>query len=1130
MPGRRNTDIRKVRTFEQLLEYLADELEWPVEEMTVEELTFDYDPENDLGLDPKTAAKIRSIKQLREVDPRQPFGIFFVEFEPRSLPVVALRRILARLVTRKRASANPADRKSWEQDDLLFISACGEDSTRRIDFAHFAPDAQNGLPTLRVLGWDADDRQLKADHIVATLREKLAWPEAGELNINEWRIRWREAFVLRPREVIETSKALAIRLADLARSIRERVKASIAIETENGPLRKLMRAFRESLIHDLKEDDFADMYAQTIAYGLLSARISRPGAIVADNLVDMVPITNPFLKELLGTFINLGGRKWSAEEGRIVGIDFDELGVNEVVETLRQTNMEAVLRDFDNRNPQEDPVIHFYELFLKEYDAKKRMQRGVFYTPKPVVSYIVRSVHELLQTEFGLEDGLADTATWGDMLARNPHLKLPEVETIDPQTRRAGQRPIDPSTPFVQILDPATGTATFLVEVIEVIHTTMLEKWKREGVRGELFLNQKWNEYVPRHLLPRLHGYELMMAPYAIAHMKIGLKLFETGYEFASDERARVYLTNALEPPRQFQATFDIAALAHEADAVNRVKRESRFTVVIGNPPYAKLSSNLAPAAVGFVEPFRYLDGERITERGALAHEINLQDDYVKFYGFMFRSITDAGVGLGSFISNFRYLDSTSLRGYRQYVLQHFGRVHVLNLGGHIADRNTLDDVDENVFDIEQGVAVGAFVRPTSSAAATTVQYGRLYGTRQSKSDLLAASVNADLCPDAVAPRSPFYTFRPAGGVEEDEFRAWPSLDQMFPDNSGCVITSRDNLAIGFTRDELLATIRRFAASGPGDLQIQREIGFSVKAKWDVEACKRLIRRHGVSESLVRPILYRPFDIRYIYYLPQLLDTPSRPVSELLTDGDNCVLLTPKIKTTPVFCHVLASRHTAEKKACSHDRATQMFPLWTRTLGGRTSNVTSQQFLANQHDGPDVVLGYIYAILHSHGYRQRYGQVLREVFPHIPPIKNSKIAQVLSDLGSEIVSLHLLESSIVETPIATYRGLRSPAIDKVSYSSETVWLDKTKTSSFVGVPEEVWNFHIGGYQVCHKWLKDRKGRTLSDEDIAHYQKIVVALKETIRIMAEIDEVIDAHGGWPGAFVTDRSDSGTKGGA
>ena len=506
--------------------------------------------------------------------PSQPWGIFFVKFEPKRLPVVALRRILSQVALKKRASANQSERQTWAADDLLFVSNYGEVEERRIAFAHFSsPQDGHDLPTLKVLGWDNLDTPLHLDGVARELADHLTWPD-DEDDTDAWRERWRAAFKLRHREVITTSKQLSEHLSELARAIRDRTRAALHIETDTGPLNQLMKAFQSALVHDLDEAGFADMYAQTIAYGLLSARITDPARRTADDLVAHLR-TNPFLKELMATFRHAGGRR--GKTGGL-GIDFDELGVSEVVELLDQANMEAVVRDFGDHNPQEDPVIHFYEHFLAAYDKKQKVSRGVFYTPRPVVSYIVRSVDQLLRSKFGLTDGLADTTTWGEMAERHKELKIPEETS--------------PTQAFVQILDPATGTGTFLVEVIDLIHNTMVEKWTAQG-HGERTIEALWNEYVPKDLLPRLYGYEILMAPYAIAHLKIGLKLFETGYRFDSDERARVYLTNALEPPGQEQLTLDfLPALAHEAEAVNKIKRKPRFTVVIGNPPYAGHSRN----------------------------------------------------------------------------------------------------------------------------------------------------------------------------------------------------------------------------------------------------------------------------------------------------------------------------------------------------------------------------------------------------------------------------------------------------------------------------------------------------------------------------------------------------------
>jgi hypothetical protein len=423
--------LRSLRTFDELIRYLGDELDWPVEDYGFDELTFEYEPA-ELGLKDEDAARIKGpIHQLRPLPGGgQPWGIFFVEFEQKKLPVVVLRRILSHLVIKKRASAHHADAKRWHASDLLFISTFGaaaadQSAPREIAFAHFHQNPGD-LPTLRVLGWDGDDTPLKLEHIAATLKTRLRWPD-DTANAAAWREQWSRAFRHRVGHVIRTADHLAAELARLARGIRDRAQTMLASESEHGPLTKLFNAFQSALIHDLTPETFADTYAQTITYGLLTAAISKTEmsegkhgtALIADNITDMVPITNPFLKEMLTHFLKIGGRKG--------GIDFDELGVQDVVELLRgdETDLPAILRDFGNRTAGEDPVIHFYEHFLSAYNKKLKIQRGVFYTPKPVVTYIVRSVHELLQTEFGLEDGLASTITWGEMIERN---SLPENE------------------------------------------------------------------------------------------------------------------------------------------------------------------------------------------------------------------------------------------------------------------------------------------------------------------------------------------------------------------------------------------------------------------------------------------------------------------------------------------------------------------------------------------------------------------------------------------------------------------------------------------------------------------------------------------------------------------------------
>ncbi len=1105
--------LREIRTFAQLVKYLRDDLGWPVESDNFEDLTFEYEPE-ELGLDARTAVKVRKIHQLRPLTSSQPWGIFFLDFEPKRLPVVVLRKILSALVIRKRQSPARAQRASWRLHDLLFISSYGEQEHRDLTFAHFSEDPDSGdLPALRVLGWDDEDTVRHLEHADHVLTEKLHWP-SDEADTAAWRQAWSEAFTLKHRETITTSKALAKRLAELAKAIRKRVNAVLAVESERGTLRKLMSSFKEALIHDLTTDDFADAYAQTITYGLLAARVSRPAGLVAENITDMVPATNPFLRDLLATFLKAGGRRGK--------LDFDELGVNDVVELLRakETDMEAVMRDFDDRNPQDDPVIHFYELFLKEYDPNKRIKRGVFFTPRPVVSFIVRSVDEVLRTEFGLKDGLADTTTWGEMIRRHPDLQLPD-----------GAKAEDP---FVQVLDPACGTGTFLVEVIDVIHRTLVTRWKLEGA-SERAVERKWNEYVPDHLLPRLYGFELMMAPYAIAHMKIGLKLADTRYRFGSAERARVYLTNTLEPPQDFtqRVLLDAPALAHEAQAVNTVKRTVPFTVVMGNPPYSHMSANLTAELRRIVDIYRRVDGEVIRERGAIMFERTLQDDYVKFHAFADR-LTEGIPAIRAYITNSAYLDSPSLRGMRCYIADQWPSVWLLDLCG---DVKRASGGDENVFDIRTGVAVAVLLRPAQARSVRRAAFCELSGPRATKYSLLNSQSVLTIDWSTFQPRTPYYLFRPQTSTGWDELDRAPSIHDVFVLKSEAIKTNRDHLVIGETDKEILQRIRAFTDPTLSTAEVKEALGIRDNTQWDVDSA-RIECRRSFSRSHVTDVAYRPFDDRRIYYHPSVVFNPRPVLANNVLGRDNRVLLTSRRIRSGSHAHFFISDKIAVKEMLSssdncngyplyrferhfseEERSPNLAPEFLRALAATLGLRPSGQHGLPQGVSPEEILHYAYAVFHSPVYRSRYAELLKIDFARLPLTGSLVLFRSLARLGHGLTALHLLDSATLDGSSDHYIGRTSPEVEAVSYSEASVWLDRGRTSGFRDVSPATWQFRIGGYQVCEKWLKDRRGRVLTDEDIAHYQKIIIAISETIRIMSEIDKVIEEHGGWPDAFLT-----------
>ncbi len=1162
--------IDKIKDFPALVDYLRDELEWPIAaDIGLDEATYDVTPE-EIGLKSSVVGGGIEIKQLRPLNRAQPWGVFFLNLPNSRLPVTLVRNILGKLAIKKRASANKSEQAAFAKHDLLFIAATGSAPDRRLAFAHFADDDVKGdTATLKVLGWDADDTPRRLDLTEASLKAKLHWP-GNPANADQWRKQWGEAFAhADTRTVVRDSKAMAKALAALARRIRDRAKELIAAQTANGSLVKLHKAFKEALIHDLKPEGFADTYAQTIAYGLLSTAISRAsGALTQDDMAANVAGTSPFLKEMLGTFIEAGGRK----SGKAQGLDFDELGITDVVELLRNADMEAVLADFDRKNPDEDPVIHFYELFLKEYDAAQKVKRGVFYTPRPVVGFIVRSVDEVLRTEFGLEDGLASTATWGEVIAVSNGKKGAEITL--PKSAKADD-------PFVRILDPATGTGTFLVECVDLIHKTMVAKWKAVGKRASE-INVLWNAYVPEHLLPRLTGFELMMAPYAIAHVKLGLKLADTGYTFDSDARAQIYLTNALEPAQDLdmQLAFMSEALAHEAKAANAAK-ETRFTVVIGNPPYSSMSANLGPQQRKIIDSYRYINGERIKERGALQLEKNLQDDYVKFFRISEDYCQSSLCAVMSIITNHSYLQGPTLRGLRHSLFATFPTLRFADLHGNAktGERNPDGTSDENVFDIQQGVAVCLGVR--SPSAAINVYRGDVWGDQTTKLTRLARAQIAELANERVKPTAPTFAIEPGNDEIRKAFRAQTSLSEIFPLYSTGVATARDGMAVQFDRDSARALQIDFSTIDPETLRMTYELGEDTN-DWRVSLAVADVKGQPPKCDLSVSYQYRPFDRRWTLYTGKprgFLCNPRQPVMRNLRDGSVGLCTVKAIEGGRSYGHVIATDRLTDHHSVSLKEVSYVIPLWlkpqgteTRTLpniapafaariaaltgltyddcidgpkqharGGILPKKVEQtaMFAPSRRErgepgksfGPRDLFDYIYAVLHSPAYRARYADYLKSDFARIPLPINHALFETLVPLGTELVALHLVDAealSILKEPKGIcFAGSGDARVaHKPEYDAKLGRVTINTTRWFESVPQVAWDFHVGGYQPAQKWLKDRAakggkkandGRVLREDEILHYRRIIIALTRTAELMSQVDLIVERHGGWPSAF-------------
>lgn len=1182
--------LRQIKDYPALIEFLRDELKWELDAEDIDDLSFDYEPQ-ELGLSDEVAVKINFIKQLRPLKDNQPWGIFYIDFEPKKLPVVVLRRILQKLVIKKRITANTPESRVWQLHDLLFINAFGIEDDRAITFAHFNQPDPDTLPTLKVVGWDGQDTPLHLDRCLTELAYLRFDPE---LDADQWRDQWSRAFTTGLYHSIKTSKLLATTLARLAQRIRQNACFILRYEKSDGPFHAMMAKFKQALIHDLSEDDFADMYAQTIAYGLLYTAIrshvsGEASPVSSERVQQLVLPTNPFLKEVMEGFFNIGTRKWDADKEKITGIDFDELGINEIIAALKdeKTDFDAILRDFGNKNPNEDPVIHFYELFLKEYDALKRKSRGVYYTPQPVVGFIVRSVHEVLKRDFGLTYGLADTATWGDMIAKNPDITLPDGVSKDDF--------------FVQILDPATGTGTFLVETIDLIHKTMVAEWKKHGL-DEKQIEKQWNQYVPEKLLPRLYGFELMMAPYAIAHMKIGVKLYETGYRFAdTSKRVQVYLTNTLEEPVDvtgYLATLD-PAMAEETREANTVKQKNSITVVIGNPPYAGHSFNASKIKT-IIQPgqsyqtFSRKKGRYITKiagsKGAVQERVTwvgnliqnyfqvdgqplneknpkwLNDDYVKFIRYSQYRIDCAGTGVLGFITNHSYIDNPTFRGMRQSLMNTFPKMYLVDLHGNSKKKEKSPDgsKDENVFEIQQGVAIN--IATKISSGEPVYVYHHVWGTRKAKFNQIQQYNSFTLKPRLpLNPASNMYLLCPQDATLQSEFDQYTIINAIFPVNSAGVVTARDNLTIQESPNTVWNIIKDFISLQVEAARKKYHLGSDAR-DWKVAFAQGDIKKSGPNKERIVPILYRPFDNKWTYYTGRsrgYICMPRPEVMRHMLAGGNLGLITCRQRSqgegdwasVGITSIIIESCAISNKtKEINYLLPLYLYPeddlfgkdetIWPAGKDGRTPNLdpafvnafsesVGLSFVSDGKGdlhttyGPEDLLAYIYAVFHSPTYRSRYAEFLKIDFPRVPTPSAAELFGKLAKLGAALMALHLLEADVLNRPITTFPVAGDNAVTKVGERGKTLAEVKdglgrlyiNKTQYFDKLPVEVWNFHIGGYQVCYKWLYDRKkaARRLTDDDITHYHKIVVALAETIKLMTQIDNTIESHGGWPGAF-------------
>ncbi len=881
---------------------------------------------------------------------------------------------------------------------------------------------------------------------------------------------------------ISSPEALARYLARRTRELQTQIATTLTDEDSN--IHAMFLAFKETLISTLTPDDFADMYAQTLAYGLFAARCTLPNAknFSRHTAVQALPRSNPFLVQL---FYHVASPTLETNVTYIL---------DDIASLLQNVPTEMLRTAFAARNHLEDPVIHFYETFLAEYDPQRRVDRGVYYTPPQVISYIVRSVDSLLKTELNRPDGLADENTL--------------------------------------ILDPATGTGGFLLTVLDHIRESVTETY---GI-GE------WVQYINAQLVKRIFGFELLVAPYTIAHLKLSLFLQAQGWR--ADERLRIYLTNTLEQPEEMQPPLPFAGfISDEANAALSVKRDEPLLVILGNPPYPRDSAN--PSRVGreltfigeLIENYKQVDGEPLDETNLKA----LQADYVKFIRWAQWRIDKNGEGVIGYIVNNSFLDGPTSRGMRQSLLNSFNAIYLLNLHGSSRRTEAVPTAqrDENVFDIIQGVSILLCVKEHNNPSPAKVYYTDMYGSREEKYNTLSKTDVQTTAWNELQPTSPYYLFVPQATDYSAEYETGWEITDILQTSSIGIVTARDKLTIHWTAEDVRETVSDFVSLSVDEARKKYNLRKDTQ-DWKVHLAQADLRNNPDSVKHIAPIHYRPFDIRWTYYTGESRGFHCRPRPENMPHlrKGNLALCVCRVVKSPTWQHALITDKITENVYISNrdSESGHVFPLYLypspeelafsteRSLNFKPAFLTAlsetlelpQVAPLHLPEGvsPEEVLAYIYAILYSPKYRERYYEFLKYGFPRIPMPQDIEHFRTLAALGQRLIDCHLLRdiSPAEVAPTSTrvsavhrFEGEGDGVVSQVRYLDGRVWINPTQY--FTDVPLAVWEYEIGAYQVCEKWLKDRRGEVLSHAEVRQYRAILVAVAETLRVMEAIDGVL-----------------------
>lgn len=1053
--------LRAVKNLDDVLDFLAEELDWPVGDLGLDDATFDYSPA-ELGITGDQAPALKAVRQLRPLTAAQPWGIFFVQFAGRKLPIALLRRLLRSVVAKKRIASGT--HRTWKLDDLLFFTATDTGETVDLHLIAFF-DSGGAQPEVRSLPWNpVHSPRAHLQRLAWELLPHLEWPSEPDA-VEAWRASWRQAFKLRHGAALASASELARRMAGTAHQLRDALETALHREKGEGPITKLLEEIRDELLSNVDEERFADMCAQTLVYGALTSRITDPEGFGASPVLTAVPLANLFLASF-----------FEQVNDQVAALGLDAEGLEGLVADLRETDVEAVLDQFGATAAGGDPVIHFYEDFLAEYDSDIRAEVGAFYTPQPVVECIVRLVDCALKERLGLVQGVADDATWGEVCARNDFDVPADV---------------DPNEGFVSVLDPATGTGTFLVEWLRRCKVS----WTGGGSQAA------WDAFVHASVLPNMRAFELMLAPYAIAHLKVAL---EVGPEQGRDLSTSILLTDTLELPGPVQTLEELDPVAREGQRAGEVKQQGRPTVIVGNPPYRRVTRSETGGWVANPNgprPALMQDVINVAnERVIFAAVASLYNLYTYFWRWsVWKVFEQAGdsPGVVAFITASSWLDGPGFVGLRELARGACSDIWIVDLGGD----NRGSHPEENVFAIETPVAIAILVRAESEAARSEPQilYHRVSGTRREKLEALAAVESPASAPEDWRPvaSEDGLSFRASSG--DDAWSTMPALSDLFPWQQPGAKLNR-TWPVAPDADTLTRRWRAFLA----DESVERRRALFP----DPNSGRKVTTRVGDLPRLadltpeavpasVAEYQWRAFDRQWTFEDPRLAKTESPALWQARGEDQLffATLATQSLGPGPALLAFSAApdMHVFRGSYGGKD----IIPLFRDSSTDRpnvTDGVLAELAARLSGDGggaeptPKHLAAYVYGLLSSPGYQERFATSLADRVIRVPLTAELDLFDEAVALGHRMLSLHTRLAWSASDSGGEEDRVGGLGIDwvtpvtvlpasgrEIGYDGDARVL-RVGDGRVRGVRQEVWDFSVTGWAVVPRWLEHRTAR------------------------------------------------------